>query len=104
MRVSIYAKENSIGEIVSYTTWKVKSWPVQSTCKLTPEPKARVANMCSGGDLFILMLRIRFFIIPGPKIPHSRFEAASESGTFGHGMVKIYFCPVFSTLRYMCLK
>ena len=38
--------------IVYYTTSEVKSWPVQSTCKLTPEPKARVANMCSGVALF----------------------------------------------------
>ena len=67
-------------KIVYYTTREVKSWPVQSTCKL--------ANMCSGVALFIPMLRIRFFTIPGPKIPHSRYGAGSESGTFGQGMVK----------------
>ena len=66
-------------EIVYYTR-DVKSWPVQCTCKL--------ANMCSGMALFIPMLRIQFFIIPGLKIPHSRFGARSESGTFGQGMVK----------------
>ena len=43
-----------------------------------PEPKVRVANMCSGVALFIPMLRIRFFIIPGPKTPHIR---VSEPGT-----------------------
>ena len=37
----------------------------------------------------------RFFIIPGPKIPHSRFEGGNESGTFSHGMVK----QLFSALR-----
>ena len=47
--------------------------------------------MCSGVTLYIPMLRIRFFIIPGPKIPHSRFGARSESGTFGQGMVKTIF-------------
>ena len=46
--------------------------------------------MCSMVPLFIPMLRIRLFIIPGPKIPHSRFGAGSESGTFGQGMVKKY--------------
>ena len=45
-------------------------------------------ELCSGAALFIPMLRIRFFIIPGPKIPHSRFGAGRESGTFGQGMVK----------------
>ena len=74
------------GEIVYYTTREVKNGPGQSTCKLPPESKARVANMCSGVVLF--MLRIRFFIIPGQKIPHSRFGGGSESGTFGQGMVK----------------
>ena len=49
--------------------------------------------MCSGVSLFIPMLRIRFFIIPGPKIPHSRFGAGSESGTFGQGVVKNFFLP-----------
>ena len=44
--------------------------------------------MCSGVVLFTPMLRIRVFIILGPKIPHSRFGAGSESGTFGQGMVK----------------
>ena len=29
--------------------------------------------------------------IPGPKIPHSRFWAGRESGTFGQGMAKKYF-------------
>ena len=38
-----------------------KSWPVQ-----------KVANMCSEVALFIPMWRIRFFIIFGPKILHSR--------------------------------
>ena len=57
-----------------FITREVKSWPVKSTCKIRP------------------MLRIRFFIIiPRPKIPHSRFGAESESGTFGQGMVKNYF-------------
>ena len=46
--------------------------------------------MYSGLALFTPMLRIRFFIIPGLKIPHSRFEAGSESGTFGQGMLKNY--------------
>ena len=54
-------------QIVYYTTTAVKSWPVQSTCKLLPEPKARVANTCSGLAFFTPMLRLRFFIIPGPK-------------------------------------
>ena len=75
-------------EIVYYTTREVKSWLVQSTCKLPPEPKARVTNMCSGVSLVTPMLRILFFNIPGPKIPHSRFWAGSESGTFGQGMAK----------------
>ena len=74
--------------IVYYTTREVKSWSVQSTCKLPLEPKARVENTCSGVAPFIPMLSIRFFIIPGPKIPHSRFGAGSESCTFAQGMVK----------------
>ena len=41
--------------------------------------------MLHGLSLFIPMLRIRFFITPGPKIPHSRFGTGSESGTFGQG-------------------
>ena len=56
-------------ELVYYTTREVKSWPVQSTCKLPPEASARVAiYTCSGVVLFIPMLSIRFFIISGPKM------------------------------------
>ena len=55
-------------------------------------PSAGVAIYTySGLALFNPMLRIRFFIISGSKIPHSCFEAGSESSTFGQGMVKIYY-------------
>ena len=38
--------------------------------------------------LYLPYCVIYYFIIPGPKIPYSRFGAGSESGTFGQGMVK----------------
>ena len=34
------------------------------------------------------VLRILFFTITGTEMPHSHFWTGSESGTFGHGMVK----------------
>ena len=67
-------------EIGYFTTREVKSWPVQNTRKLPPEPKARVAKKCSGVALFISPYCV--CIVPGPKIPHSRFGAGSESGIF----------------------
>ena len=75
-----------------------KTWTVHISCKLLPEPKTTVANICYGVALFISALCILFFTIPGPKIPHSRFWAGSESGTFGQGMVKISFRSILSTL------
>ena len=66
-----------------------KAWPVQSTCKLIPKPKAKMANTCSGVALFMIpMLRIQFFIIPGPKIPLSLPAPKREYGIFGPGMMK----------------
>ena len=54
----------------------------------SPEPKARVANTSCGLANFTPVERILFFLTSRPKIPHSRFGAGSESGTFGQGMVK----------------
>ena len=44
-----------------------KTWTVHSSCKLPPEPKARVANRSCGLANFIPVVRILFFAIPGPK-------------------------------------
>ena len=73
----------------------MNSWPVQSTCKLPPELKARVTNMCSGASISIPVLRFatcEYYYIPVPKILHSRFCGIiyfpGQSGTFGQGMVK----------------
>ena len=64
--------------ILYYATREVKSWLVQSiTCKLPPEPKPKVTNMCSGMALHIPVLRILFFTVPVPKMPHSPW-AGSE--------------------------
>ena len=74
--------------IVYYAPREEKTWTVYSSCKLTPESKARVANTSCGLANFTPVERILFFVIPGPKIPHSRFWAGSESGAFGQGMAK----------------
>ena len=43
--------------------------------------------MLWGGPLYP-HVTYTIFIIPGPKMPHSRFRERSESGTFSQGMVK----------------
>ena len=55
-----------------------------------------MANMCSAVGLFIPMLRIRFFIIPGPKIPHSRFGARSENGS-----ANVFFCAYRANIIFL---
>ena len=77
--------------IVYYAPREEKTWTVHSSCKLPPEPKARVANTSCELANFIPVVRILFFTIPGPKIPHSRFGAGREFGTFGQGVAKMSF-------------
>ena len=76
--------------IVYYASREEKTWTVHSSCKLPPEPKARVANTSCGLVNFIPVVRILFFAIPGPKTLHSRFGAGRECGTFGQGVAKNY--------------
>ena len=77
--------------IVYYAPREEKTWTVHISCKLPPEPKARVANTSCWLANFIPVVRILFFAIPGPKTPHSRFGAERECGTFGQGMAKSIF-------------
>ena len=51
------AKDNIIishlsGELVYYASREEKTWTVHGSCKLTPEPKARVANTSCGLSKF----------------------------------------------------
>ena len=80
-------------KIVYYAPREEKTWTVHSSCKLPPEPKARVANTSCGLANFIPVVRILFFAIPGPKTPHSRFGAGRECGTFGQGVAKSTLSP-----------
>ena len=73
-----------------------KTWTVHSSCKLTPEPKARVANTGCGLANFIPVVRILFFAIPRPKTPHYRFGAGRECGTFGQGVAKIILMEIMN--------
>ena len=57
--------------IVYYAPTEEKTWTVHSSCKLPPEPKARVANTNCGLTNFIPVVRILFFAKPGSKTPHS---------------------------------
>ena len=67
-------------QIVYYAPREEKTETVHTSCKL-PNTRCGLAN-------FTPVERILFFTIPGPKIPHSRFWAGSENGTFGQSMVK----------------
>ena len=69
--------------IVYYAPREEKTWTVHSSCKL--------ANTSCGLANFTPMEHILFFAIPGPKIPHSRFGAGRECGTFGQGVAKNTF-------------
>ena len=53
--------------IVYYAPRKEKTWTVHITCKLTPEPKARVANTRCGLANFTPVERILFFVIVSVK-------------------------------------
>ena len=86
--VKNYKKSNVIVYYAYYAPREEKTWTVHSSCKLPPEPKARVANTICGLANFIPVVGILFFAIPGPKTPHSRFGAGRECGTFGQGMAK----------------
>ena len=77
--------------LVYYAPREEKTGTVHSSCKLPPEPKARVANTSCGLANFIPVVCILFFAIPGPKTPHSRFGAERECGTFGQGVAKNLF-------------
>ena len=70
-------------EIVYYAPREEKTWTVHSSCKLTPEPKARVANTSCGLANFIPVERILFFFTSRPKMPYFRFGVGREWGTFG---------------------
>ena len=70
-----------------YANREVTRWSVQSTCKL--------ANMYSRVALFIPVLCIIFFIIPGPKIPYSHFSASSGSGTLARAWWKKYYFDIY---------
>ena len=75
--------------IVYYALREEKTWTVHSRVKkLPPEPKARVVNTSYRLANFTPVVRILFFVIPGPKTPHSRFGTGRECGTFGQGVAK----------------
>ena len=57
--------EPGYGEIVYYAPREEKTWTVHSSCKLPPEPKARVENTSCGLANFIPVVHILFFAIPG---------------------------------------
>ena len=69
--------------IVYYASREEKTWTVHSPCK---QEMYGLPNFPS------LLCILIFFIIPEPKIPHSRLRAESESGTFGQGIVKKFSC------------
>ena len=48
--------------IVYYALRDEKTWTVHSSCKFTPEPKARVANTSCGLTNFIPVERILVFL------------------------------------------
>ena len=49
--------------IVYYAPREEKTWTVHISCKLLPEPKARVANTRCGLANFTPVKRILFFVI-----------------------------------------
>ncbi|OXU19535.1 hypothetical protein TSAR_012339, partial [Trichomalopsis sarcophagae] len=53
--------------IVYYVPREEKTWTVHISCKLSPEPKTRVANMRYWLFNFPPVLGILFFFIPAPK-------------------------------------
>ena len=55
-------------QTVYYVPREEKIWTVHISCKLPPEPKAKVANTRRGLANFTPVERIPFFTIPGPKI------------------------------------
>ena len=92
--------KNILCVIVYYAPREEKTWTVHSWCKLTPEPKARVANTSCGLANFTPMERILFFAIPGPKIPYSHFGAGRKCGTFGQGVAKNIELNLHTNHRY----
>ena len=81
------------GEIVYYAPREKKTWAIHSSCKLTPEPKARVANTSCGLTNFTPVERILFFLTSRQKMPYFRFGARRKWGTFGPVLGKYFFCP-----------
>ena len=53
--------------IVYYAPREEKTWTVHISCKLTPEPKVRVANTRCGLANFTPVERILFFVIVSVK-------------------------------------
>ena len=66
--------------IVYYAPRKEKTWTVHSSCKS--------CNTSCGPANFSPMVHILFFVIAGPKIPHSRSCTGRECGTFGQDITK----------------
>ena len=66
-------------EIVYYTPREKKTWTVHSSCELTPEPKASVANTCCGLANFTPVERI-LTIFPHIKAEDVIFLFRSRAG------------------------
>ena len=76
-------------EIVYYAPWKEKTWTVHTSCKLSPEPKARVANTRCGLANFTPVDRILFFVIVSVK--PLRLHSRAYSKHFTHTITKTQF-------------
>ena len=72
-------------KLVYYAPREKETWTVHSSCELTPEPKARVANTSCGLVNFTPVERILFFATPWPNMPHSLPAPKRECGVFGPG-------------------
>ena len=65
-------------EIVYYAPREEKTWTVHSSCKLTPEPKARVANTSFGLTTLLPWSVYYFSSYPGRKYHIRVFEPGAK--------------------------
>ena len=85
-------------KIEYYAPREEKTWTVHNSCKLTPEPKAKVANTSCGLANFTPVERILCFLTSRPKMPYFRFGAGREWSTFGSVWGKIILIEFYHYL------
>ena len=68
--------------IVYYAPREENTWTVNSSCELTPEPKARVANTSCWLANFTPMGRILFFCSTTPESGNFFSRSGREVGAF----------------------